>query len=106
MCFTQVANQQVDVWLMYATSPYYSAVEVAVVGPTPTDFRASQTIDCFEEEGGRDVSPHPIGRITAPEAGASMQLHINAVGGRSKYGLGIGAGVDALVLVPVANRTL
>ena len=101
--FTQVANKQVDVWLMYATSPYYSVVEAALVGPSATAFRASQTIDCFEEERGRDVSPRPIGRITAPEAGASMQLHISAVGGRSKYGLGVGVGVDALVLVPVVT---
>ena len=28
----QVAGKQVDVWLLYATSPYYSAVEVVIAG--------------------------------------------------------------------------
>ena len=103
---TQVASQQVDVWLLYATSPYYSAVEVALVGPTTGDATTPQTIDCFEEERGRDISRRPIGRIAVPAPGESMQLHISASTKRSKYGLGIGVGVNALVFVPVAADDL
>ena len=58
-------------------------------------------MDCFEEERGRDVSPRPIGRLAVPAAGERMQVHVSAAGGRSKYGLGLGIGVDALVFVPV-----
>lgn len=94
-------------WLLYATSPYYSAFEVVLVGPTTGDATTPQTIDCFEEERGRDVSRRPIGHIAVPARGESMQLHISAsTRKRSKYGLGIGLGVDALVFVPVVADDL
>lgn len=101
MYFVQVAGKLVDVWLLYATSPYYSVVEVALDTPTAVHDQVFESIDCFEEERGRDVSPRPIGRIVVPTVGVGVQLEISAKGERNKYRLGVGLGVDALVFVPV-----
>ena len=98
--FMQVVGKEVEVWLLYATSPYYGEVEISLVGPTVANTVVVEIINSFEEERGRDVSPRPIGRVSIPTAGGNLQLRIS-VGARNKYGLGLGVGVDALVFVPV-----
>jgi hypothetical protein len=80
----------VDLFVLYSTSPYYSTCA----------FENSQTpffLSGFEEERGRDVSPRAV---RVPVHDRSIELVIRAVGGPPQYGLGIGFGVDAVVLVP------
>lgn len=95
-----------DVWVLYTTSPFHSTVrlDLARIGVAQSSASEPLQIEGFAEERGRDVSARPI-RATISTAGEAMQLHISAVGGRDKYGLGIGAGIDALVFTPVLETT-
>ena len=91
----EVAVAEADVWVLFATSPYYSTVSIEAL---PAEGPMLQ-LSGFEEERGRDAAGRAL---RVPVDNRSIALRVRAVGGpQARYGLGVGFGVDAVVLAAV-----